>query len=295
MSEPPQAEAPSWTNLRNEPSSEEKDELSDWFANASEQPQETFDVDANQPQNDMGSFSDSTEKSTPQEKEDLSWLHNLEAASKQTGDLQAPKQEMDWTASFDLPSNSPPSSSQEDLSWLDKLGGIDEPAEQTFEQPAAPQNDLSWLDQFGGTAEASQPAQPSASAEDLQPFEASSEKPSTSEDLSWRNELGATQESSQPAQPAAQEDLNWLNNLGETSEPLSVPPFSEPSSQAASPRHTAPLGQDAAKEEEPDWLKSAIEPPSMPAPGDLSMDWFTGVEQPADKKSPAGRPSIHSH
>ena len=336
--EPPQSEAPSWTNLRNESSSEEKDELSTWFAKASEQPQETFDLDADQPQNDMGwtnnpgSTSSSTEKSPPKEEEDLSWLHNLEAASKQTGDLQTPKQETDWTASFDLPSTPPQSSSQEDLSWLDKLGGIDEPAGQTFEQPAAPQNDLSWLDQFGGTSEASQPAQPSAPQEDLswlnklgaaseppsldavpnqqspsepsaseeslswldkpgpseplQSFEASPEKPSGAEDLSWLNELGTTQESSQPAQPAAQEDLNWLNTLGATSEPSTVPPFSEPSS----PRHTAPLGQSTEKEEEPDWLKSAIEPPSMPAPGDLSMDWFTGIEQPADKKSTAATP-----
>ena len=334
--EPPQAEAPSWTNLRNEPPSEEKDELSDWFAKASEQPQETFDFDADQGQNDMGSSSASTEKSAPREEEDLSWLHNLEAASKQTGDLQAPKQEKDWTASFDLPSNPPQSTSQQDLSWLDKLGGIEEPAEQTFEQPAAPQNDLNWLDQLGGTSEASRPAQPAAPQEDLswlnklgaaahsssfdaapeqqipsepsaseenfswldkpstseplQPFEASQEKPSASEDLSWLNELGATSESSQPTQPAAQEDLNWLNNLGGTSEPLPVPPFSEPSSQAALPRQTAPLGQGAEKEEEPDWLKSAIEPPSMPAPGDLSMDWFTGIEQPADKKSTAATP-----
>ena len=337
VDEPPQAETPSWTSLRNASSSAEKDELSDWFANASEQPQETFDLDADQSRNDMGwtnnlaSPSASTEKSPPQE-EDLSWLHNLEAASKQTGDLQAPKQEKDWTASFDLPSNPPQSSSQQDLSWLDQLGGIDEPAEQTFEQPTAPQNDLSWLDQLGGTSNAAQPDQPSAPQEDLswlnklgtasdtssfdaapdqqiplessasdenlswldkpetpeplEPFEASLEKPSTSDDLSWLNNLGATPESPQPAQPTSQEDLNWLNNLGGTSEPLPVPPFSEPSS----PRHTAPLGEGAAKEEEPDWLKSAIEPPSMPAPGDLSTDWFTGIQQPADKKSIAAIP-----
>jgi hypothetical protein len=340
--ETPQEEATSWTDLRNESSSKEKDELSDWFAKASEQPQETFDFDADQPQNDMGwtnslgSTSTSTEKSAPQEEEDLSWLHNLEAASKQTGDLQAPKQGTDWTASFDLPANPPQSSSEQDLSWLDKLGGIDEPAGQTFEQPAAPQNDMSWLDQFGGTSEASQPAQPAAPQEDLswlnklgaaaepssfdaasdqqmpaepsaseenlswlekpgtpeplQSFEDSREQPSASGDLNWLNELGATSESSQPGQPAAQEDLNWLNTLGGTSEPLSVPPFSEPSSQAASPRHTAPLGRGDDKEEEPDWLKSAIEPPSMPAPGDLSMDWFTGIEQPADKKSTSVTP-----
>jgi hypothetical protein len=81
--------------------------------------------------------------------------------------------------------------------------------------------------------------------------------------------------------------LNWLNALGKESEPLATPPFSEPpSTGTSSPRQTAPLGQKAEQDAnmEPDWLKSAIEPPSMPAPGDLSMDWFTGTEQTADEK-----------
>jgi hypothetical protein len=343
LSEPPRTESPSWAGMGNQSSPTDKDELSDWFAQASEQPEETieFDSDVESGDTSLGGFnvsSTAAEKTEPKEEEDLSWLHNLEAAAKQTGDLQAPKQEMDWKSNFEMPSTpSQPSSSQEDLSWLDNLGGIDKPLQQVPEQPSSSQNDLGWLDQFGGIDEPSQPSQPPSPQEDLswlnnlgavtesrnvdsapeqpgasqpfaseedlswlnklggtseasQPFEVTQEKPSSSEDLSWLNNLGGAPESSQP--PAAQDDLSWLNTLGGESEPLSAPPFTEPAAEASSPRQTAPLGQRAEKdaEAEPDWLKSAIEPPSMPAPGDLSMDWFTGTEQPADEKPAPATP-----
>lgn len=336
-SESSEPESPAWANIGSQSTPAEKDELSDWFARASEGPEEPIEFDAAAGQNDMGwardlgSFSSSAEPSAPKEEEDLSWLHNLEAASKQTGDLQTPKQGMDWQANFDAPSTpSQPSGSKEDLSWLDNLGGIDEPSQPAPAQPSTSQNDLSWLDQFGGVPESSQPAQPAKPQEDLswlnnlgsvsepppaesvpdqsipskpfaseedlswlnnlggtsEPFEDMAEKPSSSQDLSWLNTLGAASEPSQPAQPAAQGDLSWLNNLGGAAEPFSAPPFSEPASTGSTPRHTAPLGQSTEKdaEAEPDWLKSAIEPPSMPAPGDLSMDWFTSAGQPADEK-----------
>jgi hypothetical protein len=343
LSEPPPTKAPFGKEGMEDqsPPPVEKDELSDWFSQASEKPGEIVEFDSNAEPGDTGLgglnlSSKATEKSSP--KEDLSWLHNLEAAAKQTGDLQTPKQNMDWNANFEIPSTpSQPSTSQEDLSWLDSLGGIDEVSKQVPEQPSAPQDDLSWLNQFGGTAEPSQPSQPSAPQEDLswlnnlggvpesqnvdsapeqpgtsrpfatgedlgwlnklggtsessQPFEVTQEKPSSSEDLSWLNNLGAEPESSQP--PAAQEDLSWLSNLSGEPESLSAPPFSEPASKGPSPRQTAPLGQSAEKdaEAEPDWLKSAIEPPSMPAPGDLSMDWFTGTEQPPDAKPAPATP-----
>jgi len=339
-SESSQPEAPAWTNVGSQSTPAEKDELSDWFAKTSEGSEKPVEFDAAVGQNDMGwagdlgSPSGPAEPSAPKEEEDLSWLHNLEAASKQTGDLQTPKQGMEWQANFDTPSTpSQPSGSSEDLSWLDNLGGIDEPSRQAPAQPSTSQNDLSWLDQFGGIPESSQPAQPAKPAEDLswlnnlgsvsepppaesvpgqsipskpfaseedlgwlnnlggtsepsQPFEGTAEKPSSPEDLSWLNTLGAASEPSQPAQPAAQDDLSWLNNLGGAAEPFPAPPFSEPASPGTTPRQTAPLGQSAEKdaEAEPDWLKSAIEPPSMPAPGDLSMDWFTSAGQPADEK-----------
>jgi hypothetical protein len=341
VNEPAPIESPSWTDLGNQPSSAEKDELSDWFSQASQQPEETVEFDQEATQNDMswrsnlGSPSASTESSAPKEEEDLSWLHNLEAAAKQTGDLQAPK--TDWTANFEMPAApSPSSTSPQDLSWLDNLGGIEEPSQQVPQQPPAASNDLSWLDQFGGTPETPKPSQPAAPQEDLswlnnlggvsdqpsdvpqsppissQPFtsqedlswlnelggasapsqpspafepepgaESTPEKPS-SDDLGWLNNLGATPESSQA--PAAQDDLGWLDTLGGKSEPFSSTPVDESALEKPSPRQTAPLGQSSEKDAEPDWLKSAIERPSMPAPGDLSMDWFTGTAQPADEK-----------
>jgi hypothetical protein len=337
VSEPAQPSSPSLTDMGNPPPAGEKDELSDWFAKASEQSEDTFEFDRGAPQNDqgwanqLGSLSTPAKPSAPKEEEDLSWLHNLEAAAKQTGDLPAPKQERDWTANFDLPAaQSGGSTSQDDLSWLDHLDGIEEPSQPASEQPIAPQNDLGWLDQLGGIPESPPPSQPSPPQEDLSwlnalgaesepqptdatpgaslpfasdedlnrfggtpepshPFEVTPEK-SPADDLSWLNNLGVMPESSQPAQPAAQEDLSWPDNFGSPSEPLSAPPFSEPTSEGTARRHTAPLGQGTEKDEEPDWLKSAIERPSMPAPGDLSMDWFKELEQPADKEPSSSTP-----
>src|SRR6266508_4347470 len=322
VSEPAKSESPAWANMENQTSPAEKDELSDWLAKASEGPEEPIGFDAAAQQNDMGwpsnlgSLSTAAEPSAPKEEEDLSWLHNLEAASKQTGDLQTPKQEMDWKANLEIPSTpSQPSASTEDLSWLDNLGGIDEPSQQGPAQPSTSQNDLSWLNQFGGIPESSQPAQPAKPQENLswlndlgavqepqtpestqnqsipsQPF-------ASEEDLSWLNKLGGTSEPSQPIEDSQErlsssEDLSWLNTLGKESEPLAAPPFSEPPSTGTSPRQTAPLGQNAEKDAqaEPDWLKSAIEPPSMPAPGDLSMDWFSGAGKPADEKQVPATP-----
>jgi hypothetical protein len=350
------------------PSAEDKDELSEWFTKASEQPEEIVEFDSNRQAAAWGSDFDSSlptrQEPAPKEEEDLSWLHNLEQIAKQTGDLKAPKKDLDWTESFEMPSTpSQPASSQEDLSWLDSLGGIEEPLQQSSEQPTTAQNDLSWLDQFSGAqgpqsleaapkkpsseedlswlnnlSSASEPSQPSATfvpeesvdaapdkpilsqplaSEDLdwlnslgaasepsqpvQPFEVPEEKPSSSEDLSWLKNLEGT---SAPSPSLPQEDLSWLKDLGGEPEPLATPPFAEPESipEEKPRRQTAPLGtqkQEPAEELEPDWLKSATEAPSMPAPGSLSMDWFTQQEQPfgtqdkpAEEKpvSPAGTP-----
>ena len=118
--------------------------------------------------------------------------------------------------------------------------------------------------------------------EPLHPFEASQEKPSASEDLNWLNNLGRTSEPAGPRHASApQEDLNWLNHLGGDSEPLPVPPFGEPSS----PRQTAPLGQNDEKRKSRTGLR-ARERPLMPAPGDLSMDWFARIDLPAERNRP---------
>jgi hypothetical protein len=182
--------------------------------------------------------------------------------------------------------SSQPASQEEDLSWLNNLGGIAEPSQPfdqaqgrpASDQPAAPQEDLSWLNNLGRTSELSQP-EPA--------------KPSPQEDLSWLNDVGETAglPPSQPEQPrAAPEDLDWLNNLGRPSEPSqkeSVEPsspladipwmsdFTDSPASLLPPRQTAPLSEEAQNESIPDWLKSATEEPSMPPLGAGALDWFT--------------------
>jgi hypothetical protein len=349
VSETPQEEAPSWMGgLREEATIPfEKDELSEWFAQTSEQPEEIVESDQ---QSELGWRSNFDSPSAPVQKappeeEDLSWLHNLEAAAKQTGDLQTPKKETDWTGDFATPSTpSSSSASGEDLSWLDRLGGIEEPSQPASEEPVARRDDLSWLDQFGGAPIPPQPSEPAAPKEDLswlknlgavsepppvdaapnqpvqppfaagedldwlnklggreepaqsaQPFSAPEEKPSSAEkDLSWLNNLDKPAEPSAPpaaSHPASQEDLSWLNDLGGAPEPLSTSPFAPADEEKIPPRQTAPLNKQAVEENEPDWLKRATEGPSMPAPGDLSMDWFSSSGQAErEKASPAAAP-----
>lgn len=250
------------------------DELSQWFSQASEQPEEIVEVDPNAQRqgeawtsNFDAAFPSRQEPAPQKEAEDLSWLHNLEAEAKQTEDLQAPRQDMDWMANFETPAApstpSAPSQSQEDLSWLDNLGGIEESpqlaAAQPFTQPPAKEDeDLSWLNNLGA---ASKP----------QPLDAAPEKPVSSrpfvseEDLSWLNKLGGAAEPSQPAEatsgvpPSPQQDLNWLNELGGQSGAQYTPPFAEPESTA----QVAPAAPQK-EEAEPDWLKGALETPSIP-------------------------------
>ena len=349
-SEPFQEEAPSWMSSGKDQSSTpaDKDELSEWFSQASERADEVVESDDEQSNQGWRSSFDapsgSAQKSPP-EQEDLSWLHNLEAASKQTGDLQTPKKETGWMAEFETPATpSASSSSQEDLSWLDRLGGIEEPSQPTPEQSSAPQDDLGWLNQFGGIQAASEPSQPSppdaapqqdlswlndlGAASEPQPVDAAPKQPiskqpvAAEEDLDWLNKLGGTPQPGQPAKPFSipeevqpseedlswlnnlgkpsesavpaapqvdsQQDLSWLNDLGGTPEPLSTPPFATAEEEKVSPRQTAPLSKKAAQESEPDWLKSAAEAPSMPAPGDLSMGWFSG--QAEREKTPPSTP-----
>ena len=338
-SEPPQEEAPSSVGGLGEqtPAPEEKDELSAWFSHASEQPEDTVEFDPNRSQGDAGwagafdSSPDAEETPAPKEEEDLSWLHNLEAAAKQTGELQKPKQETDWTADFESPSTPTDSSasheaSPQDLSWLDRLGGIEETSQpvQPLESPASSGEEPSWLNQLGGISEPSQPAEteasPEATPQDLswldnlgaesgsqpfdaapeqpapavQPFERVEDTPASGEDLSWLDSLGKPGQPAEPpgtpaaSQEASSQGLSWLENLGGEPEPLAVPPFAEeiPEAEDQRPRHTAPLNEQQPEESQPDWLKSATEAPTMPPPGDPSLDWFSSASQPPKEKTP---------
>ncbi len=277
------------------PASTEDDDLSKWFARAAEQPEEIVEFEPEAASRDetawAGRFDAPTlpqQEPAPKEEEDLSWLHHLEDASKQTGDVPAPKQETDWMANFEAPAaSSQPSGSQEDLSWLDNLGGI-ETAPQAPLQPATTGDDLSWLGSAGTPSE-----HPSIETSPAKPISA---RPfAAEEDLSWLNNLGETPASAQPAEaaPASSssqpEDLSWLSNLGVEPASQFTPPFTTPEPGVeGTPRRTAPLDRQA-ETEPPDWLKSAMEAPSMPPPGDSSMDWLSGKGQPPDA-APASAP-----
>jgi len=236
----------------------ERDELSEWFARASEQPAEEIAEEPDLSQIDSGwslKPEQPAEQATPREEEDLTWLRNLEEESKKTDDLSPPKQEADW---FTELSASGTSSAQGDLSWLNNLGALP-PTDGPAQAPSQPQEDLSWLNALGGTPPAEEPSQPpSARKEDLSwlntfPERQETSKPATlpaaQEDLSWLNDLGGISQSEQPIdflqqesltqpesapsteQPSAQDDLSWLANLQGSAETLSSTPFADFSSE----------------------------------------------------------------
>jgi hypothetical protein len=239
-------ETPSWTSGQQAPA---EDELSAWFAKASEEPLPEHS-DLSQIESGWGIQNESiplSQQPAPKEEEDLSWLHSLEDEAKKTGELRAPKEQTDWLPDFETPASTS-SAGGEDLSWLNNLGALppsETPAQQpseagsdlswlkdfdaTPEQPAArpePKEDLSWLNDLGGVALPSEPVQqPSAPKEDLSwlnNFDSTpTPEPSTPhEDLSWLNAFDqAAPSEAMPATPASQDDLSWLNDLGTTPTP----------------------------------------------------------------------------
>src|SRR5688572_11141972 len=78
---------------------EEKDELSEWFSRASQQPSQPFELEPGQDDSDLLSNLDSSAGSLggsvpPKEEEDLSWLHDLEASAKQSAEPSTPRQDL---------------------------------------------------------------------------------------------------------------------------------------------------------------------------------------------------------
>jgi hypothetical protein len=253
----------------------ERDELSAWFAEASDQPVDTFavDRDASQASSDWGIDSQEPFQAeptpAPKEEEDLSWLHNLESSAKQTNELNAARLTRDWERDFGTPAQG---SDQEDLSWLNNLGSLPG-TEQTPAQPAqlfAPQEDQGWLDSLGG---ASSPAPSDKSDEDLgwlnklggTPIEQPPVQPAQpQEDLSWLNSFKGTPEPSQPAvpSPSSSDDLSWLNNLG-------AAPADPPAIQPSKPQ------------EDLSWLNSFSESSQAPEPAPASspedLGWLNNL------------------
>ena len=275
---------------------EERDELSEWFSQASEGRSEPFILEPGISLDDPDWISnlDSAARALgepvpPKEEEDLSWLHNLEASAKPPAKPPTPRQDSDWKPP------SQPSPEAEDLSWLNNLGGISEAAQPIEETPLHPssearssQEDLGWLENLGKVEPIKTP-QPSA----------------PEADLSWLDHLDDAPEAAGlgPAKPAPQEDLDWLSTLGQTSEPAhdqsqqhssqkdreQQPGIPDSSQFVISPRRTAPLGEEPERENEPmpDWLKSATEEPSMPPLGAGALEWFASRD--LDKAQPTGK------
>ncbi|MDL1909475.1 hypothetical protein FBQ81_02100 [Chloroflexi bacterium CFX6] len=251
--------------MREEPPSESKDELTDWFSQASAEPAAPFSVEetgdasgGEEWMKDLESFNaQETEPPAEKEPEDLSWLHELEAASKKIEETPEPQGE----AGSDFAS-----SSEENPDWLKNLGAASAPAfeESAPSQPASSEEDLSWLDQLGGATEpaAGEPApgQPLFSEDDLK----------------WLSDLGGT-EPSETTSPAFTEEGAQ---------------DSETTISASKPFRTAPLNEmlndEAMRDAAPDWLLNALEEPSMPPPGAASRDWFAEQsraqgEQPSEE------------
>lgn len=289
-------------------SSAEKDELSEWFSQASEQPVEPVTFERDDSRIELGWMDNfDSPASTPQEpaqlpkeKEDLSWLRDLEASAKRTGELSSPKPDV-------------PSAPQEDLSWLNTLGGISPPS-----QPDAPKEDLSWLDNLGGTPQpsltppqedlswlnnlggTSEPSQRESPKEDLgwlkdlgTPSEASlpatSQSSAPQEDLSWLKDLGGTSEPAQPAAPA--ENMRWLNNLGESQEPAS--PVSPPTTPQEDISWLNNMGRT------PESVPLASAQPSSASQEDLGwLNELSGTTEPASTDvldSESASHALHEH
>lgn len=300
-----------------------RDELSEWFSQASGQSSEPFALDQDTPQShsDWGVGSQAPlhtgEPPTADAGEDLSWLHNLENIAKQTDELKAPKSATDWEREFSTPSQS---SDQEDLSWLNNLGAPSA-TEQPSIPPARPQEDLSWLDQLGGTPfeqapEQPAPAQPKEDLSWLDAFKqpqapsqpAIESQPSSKEDLSWLNDPGAVSEQPSTAEPSKpQEDLSWLNALGDSSafqQPAQTQPSSQEETSWLENLGSTPLEQAPAQSETPkedlSWLNAfGAEPEAQPSTNASStgdVDWLnnlgsTPIQDPASLES-SGQPDL---
>lgn len=282
MSEPTPENVPSWMSGATETpqAAEEKDELSEWLAKASEESNVPIEVESDSPdwmnQSDTPSYS-FKEPAPPQKEEDLGWLHTLEDSSKEgaqpIGQEQMPFEspqipsdggDLGWlnrlggeavTPSQPEQASSPAPS--DDLNWLNDLGGVEAAASNQSAQaePAAQQEDLSWLNALGG-------------ASDTDAQESTSTPAPQADNLDWLNNLGGQDVRPFEEKPASG-DLGWLKNLDSQ-------PAEEAPPESASPfvrRRTGSLEEDAKNNPMPDWLKDATQEPSMPPPGAIS-EWF---------------------
>ncbi len=143
--EPAQVENETPARMEQTPASEEKDELSEWFPQASAGESVESEPTASTGEMDWQrgfDFSETPEQEpAPKEPEDLSWLHDLEEEAKKTGELSKPQPDLGWTGNFETQSSSSEATnatSSDDLSWLDNLGRASDssPAFETSQKEA---------------------------------------------------------------------------------------------------------------------------------------------------------------
>jgi len=224
---------------------------------------------------------------------DLDWLNDLGSEQPSTAEepasaqLDTPQGDLDWlnnlgetqSATAGETGSAQPESSQEDLSWLNDLGNAQQVVaeESVSAQPESSLDDLDWMKNLGDTR---QPAVEEA---------ASAQSESSTGDLDWLNNLGDVQpsavEESAPAQSESpQDDLDWMKSLGDVQETSAA----EIPDTKFTPPGTKPLDDlTAGIDTTPDWLKSAMEEPSMPALDELSMGWRTDQEESTESEMPS--------
>jgi len=224
----------------------------------------------------MAGSNDAPPEQAAEEKDELSaWF--AQASAEPAPPVEVESDVPEWTSPAELPSYAfkeppPQPKAEEDLSWLRSL---EDSSKQESEIPSQDetsqsQSELGWLDSLGtGT--------------DVPPG-----RPATDEPPSWVRKLGGVETPAQAEEP--QQELSWMNQLSSPeSKPVEEKPAesnpvwlqdiegqqgAETPAEKVSPftRRTGPLS-DVPDDLMPDWLKSATEEPSMPAPGALS-DWF---------------------
>jgi len=264
---------------------EDEDEIPDWLAsiNPSTKPR-SIEAPPPEPKPEKDFFAkfdiSKPGQTAPQVDEPIqedvpSWM----AGAADSMQVHEEKDELSaWLAQASAESDKP---IELEFDGASQMAGVDQPSF-TIKQPETPkaEEDLGWLHALEDSSKG--PAQPSAPQPDLNwaPGAEPSQPSAGQEDLNWLNTLGVASEpaaqESTPVQSVPQTDSpDWLTNLdvGHGMEAPSAPvaPFV--------PRRTAPLDEKSSADSMPDWLKSATEEPSMPAPGALS-DWFREADKP---------------
>ena len=218
------------------------------------------------------------------QQEDMSWLSNLGGETAPSQQPESTQEDLGWMKNLGdefISSEPAPSSTQDDTDWMKSLGAESEPVQAA---PTPAQDDTDWMKNLGSEFAPSEPV-PSSAQDDtdwMKNFGAESEPAQTAptsaqDDTDWMSNLGG--EAAQEQTESPQGDLDWLNNFSgpqipaEEEAPTSVAPFD-----------FLPQTGSLSQEGTPDWLQSAMEEPSMPAPGAVSMEWFNEHDKSAKQE-----------